>query len=121
MQMTNEERQDYQNLTKEEKDIFDRQSNMHPKWSFSQVMAKTVMDRKTDEVIDKGGKNVDEKDPDIWLLILEGVRTALSKFKSIGWSIFIAIDTTITSLKKLIRAGVQRIGNVIDDLLDIIF
>ena len=121
MQMTNEERQDYQNLTKKGKDIFDFQSNMHPEWSFNQVMTKVEFEIKTDVVINKGGKNVNRKDPEIWLDILEGVRTALSKFKSIGRSIFIAIDSAITSLKGLIRAGIQRIGDVIDDLLYKIF
>ena len=121
MQMTTEERQDYNKLTKEQKEEFDYQSRKHPDWSFEQVIKKLAFEEKTDETIGKGGKNVNPKDPTIWLNILEGVRTTLTKFKSIGKSTFIAIDSAITSLKGLIKAGVQRIGDVIDNLKDRIF
>lgn len=121
MQMTNEECQDYNKLTKEQKEEFDYQSRKHPDWSFKQVIAKVAFEEKVDTTINNGGANVNSKDPTIWLTILEGVRTTLTKFKSIGRSIFIAIDSAITSLKGLIRAGIQRIGDVIDNLLDKIF
>lgn len=121
MQMTTEERQDYDKLTKEQKEEFDYQSRKHPDWSFKQVIAKVAFEEKVNTTINKGGSNVNSKDPTIWLTILEGVRTTLTKFKSIGRSIFIAIDGAIASLKGLIRAGTQRIGNVIDNLLDKIF
>ena len=121
MQMTAEERQDYNKLTKEQKEEFDFQSRKHSNWSFKQVIAKVAFEEKVDTTINNGGVNVNPKDPTIWLTILEGVRTTLTKFKSIGRSIFIAIDSAITSLKGLIRAGIQRIGDVIDNLLDKIF
>lgn len=121
MQMTNEECQDYNKLTKEQKEDFEYHSRKHPDWNFKQVMAKMVFDGIVDETIGKGGEDPNPKDPTIWLTILEGVRTTLTKFKSIGRSIFIAIDSAITSLKGLIRAGIQRIGDVIDNLLDKIF
>ena len=44
MQMTNEECQDYNKLTKEQKEEFDYQSRKHPKWSFMQVMVKVKLD-----------------------------------------------------------------------------
>lgn len=119
--MTNEERQDYNKLTSKQKESFDLYSRMHPNWCFKQVMAKVALEEQGDIVIENGGIDVDPKDPSIWLTILEGVKTTLSKFKSIGRSIFIAIDSAITSLKGLIRAGIQRIGDVIDNLLDKIF
>lgn len=121
MQMTNEERQDYNKLTKEQKEEFDYQSRKHPDWSFKQVIAKVAFEEKVDTTIDNGGEDPNPQDPTIWLTILEGVKATLSKFKSIGRSIFIAIDSAITSLKGLIRAGIQRIGDVIDNLLDKIF
>ena len=121
MQMTNEQRQDYEKLTPEKKKDFEYQSRKHPDWSFSQIMAKLEFDDMTTTTIEEGGNNVNPKDPTIWLTILEGVRTALTKFKSIGRSIFIAIDSAITTLKGMIRAGIQRIGDVIDNLLDKIF
>lgn len=80
-----------------------------------------MFDEKVDTTLNNGGANVNPEDSTIWLTILEGVRTTLTKFKSIGRSIFIVIDSAITSLKGLIRAGVQRIGAVIDNLLDKIF
>lgn len=121
MQMTTEERQDYYKLTKEQKEEFEYQSRKHPDWSFKQVIAKVAFEEKVDTTINGGGANVNSKDPTIWLSILEGVRVTLTKFKSIGRSIFIAIDSAIVSLKGLIKAGVQRIGDVIDNLLDRIF
>ena len=121
MQMTTEERQDYNKLTKEEMEEFDYQSRKHPDWSFNQVMAKVAFEKKVNTTIEQGGGDPNLKDPTIWLTILEGVRTTLTKFKSIGRSIFIAIDSAITSLKGLIRAGIQRIGDVIDNLFDSIF
>ncbi len=121
MQMTNEERQDYNKLTKAEKEEFDSQSRKHPEWSFTQIMTKLEFEKMGNEVITEGGNNVNPKDPAIWQTILEGVRTALTKFKSIGRSVFIAIDSAITTLKGLVMAGVKRIGNVIDNLLNKIF
>ena len=121
MQMTSEESQDYNKLTSKQKESFGYYSRMHPNWSFKQVMAKVVLEEQGDIVIENGGTDVDPKDPSIWLTILEGVKATLAKFKSIGRSIFIAIDSAITSLKGLIRMGIRKIGNTIDILLNKIF
>ena len=121
MEMTFEQRQDYNRLTNSQREVFDFNERIHPNWTFTQVMAKVVFEVKTDETIDKGGNNVDPKDPQIWLIILEGVKMTLSKFKSIGWSIFMAIDSAITTIKGLIFAGVRKVGDVIDKLFDKLF
>ncbi len=121
MQMTAEERQDYDKLTEKQKEEFEYQSRKHPDWSFNQVMAKVAFEEKADETINKGGVDPNPQDPNIWLTILEGVRATLTKFKSIGRSIFVAIDSAIASLRGLIRAGIKRIGDLIDDLMNKIF
>ena len=121
MQMTTEERQDYDKLTEQQKEEFDYQCRKHPEWSFKQVMAKLAFEEKVDETVGNGGEDVDVNDPVTWVAILEGVKITLSKFVSIGRAIFVTIDSAITSLKGLILAGIRRIGTVIDDLLDRIF
>ena len=121
MEMTKEECQDYNKLTPEEKQEFEYQSKKHPDWTFKQVMAKIVFDRKVDGTIGRGGNDVDAEDPDTWIIILKGARQALKKFKSIGNAIFVAIDTAIISLKTLIKQGVRRIGDIINNLKNKLF
>ena len=121
MEMTQEQRQDYNKLTKSQKEDFDYAKRKHPDWSFTQLMAKVAFEEQTVETIEKGGKNVDPQDPDTWLLILEGVKKTLSRFQSIGQFIFAAIDGAIQTIKGLIWAGVKKVGSIIDNLLDSIF
>lgn len=118
MEMTYEQRQDYNKLTASEKRDFSYQESKHPNWSFQQIMAKIAFEVQVDDTIGMGGNNVDPADPILWLTILEGVKTTLSKFKSIGQSIFIAINSAIVSLKGLVIAGAKKVGNVIENLLD---
>jgi len=121
MEMTKEERQDYNKLTKEQKDDFEYHSRKHPDWNFGQVMIKLEFEKKGDDFIGKGGNDVDAEDPDTWITILEGAKQALKKFKSIGNAIFVAIDTAIISLKALIKQGVRRIGDIIKNLKNKLF
>lgn len=121
MEMTYEQRQDYNKLTNSQKEDFDYNERKHPNWTFNQLMAKVAFEEKVDDTVGKGGNNVDSKDPQIWLIILEGVKVTLSKFKSIGCSIFMAIDGAITSIKGMIVSGVRRVGDVIDRLFDKLF
>lgn len=121
MQMTTEDRQDYNKLTKEQKEEFDYQSRKNPDWSFQQIMIKLAFDEKVKDVIDKGGSDANLQDPSIWEIILEGVKTTLSRFNSIGVSVFNAIDETIANLKGLIKAGVNKIGDAINKLWGKIF
>lgn len=121
MDMTQQERQDYNKLTREQKEDFEYQHKRHPDWSFKQVMAKLVFEEKVDDTVGKGGQNVDTKDPAIWLTILEGVKSTLTKFQSIGQSIIFAIDSAIKSLKGMIMIGIQKAGDVISNLFDKLF
>lgn len=118
MEMTYEQRQDYNKLTASQKMDFSYEESKHPNWSFQQIMAKIAMAGDVIIILEKGGNNVDPADPTTWLTILEGVKTTLSKFKSIGQSIFIAINSAIVSLKGLVIAGAKKVGNVIENLLD---
>lgn len=121
MEMTIEQRRDYDKLTKEQKEDFAYIERKHPNWSFSQVIVKLEFDIRTDTTINEGGKDVDPQDPDIWLTILGGVKVALSKFKSISASITNAINGAISSLKQMISLGIRKVGNAIEKILDSIF
>lgn len=121
MEMTIEQRRDYDKLTKEQKEDFAYFERKHPNWSFSQVMTKVQFEIKIDTTIGKGGENVKPQDPEIWLTILGGVKVALSKFKSISDSITNAINGAISSLKKMISLGIRKVGNAIEKILDSIF
>lgn len=121
MEMTIEQRRDYDKLTKEQKEDFAYIERKHPNWSFGQVIAKLEFDIKTTETVDGGGENVKPQDPEIWLTILGGVKVALSKFKSISDSITNAINGAISSLKQMISLGIRKVGNAIEKILDSIF
>lgn len=121
MEMTYEQRQDYNKLTSSQKEDFKYNERKHPNWTFTQIMAKLALDEKGGEFIDRGGNNVNPTEPDTWLIILEGVKATLSKFQSIGRSIFMAIDSAIVSIRGLIVAGIKRVGDVIDNLFDKLF
>lgn len=113
MQMTNEERQDYNKLTKEQKEDFEYQARKHPDWEFQTVMIKLAFEEKTDETINNGGKDADPNDINIWMAILNGVRTVLSKFKSIGKQIFNILDNEITFIQEQIKSGIRKINDAI--------
>ena len=121
MEMTYEQRQDYNKLTKSQKEDFDYNERKHPNWTFTQLMAKVAFEEKVDDTIGDGGKNVDSKDPIVWITILEGVKTTLKKFRSIANSIFTAIDGTIASIKGMIAVGMRKVGDVIERLFDSLF
>lgn len=113
MQMTNEERQDYNKLTKEQKEDFEFHARKHPDWEFQMVMISLAFEEKTDETIENGGKDVDPNDINIWMAILKGVKTILSKFKSIGKQIFNIIDNEITFIQEQIKSGIRKINDAI--------
>ncbi|MCQ2278677.1 MAG: hypothetical protein MJZ62_05180 [Bacteroidales bacterium] len=123
MEMTIEQRRDYDKLTKEQKEYFAFFERQKPNWTFSQVMAKVqfniIMDDPKGPLGDCG--DVDPHDPAIWLTILGGVKVALSKFKSISDSITNAINGAISSLKQMISLGIRKVGNAIEKILDSIF
>lgn len=123
MEMTIEQRRDYDKLKKEHKEDFAYFERKHPDWTWSQVMTKVQLNIIIDDP--KGplgdGGDVDPHDPDIWLTILEGVKVALSKFKGISDSITNAINGAISSLKQMISLGIRKVGNAIEKILDSIF
>ena len=113
MQMTTAERQDYNKLTREQKEDFEYHARKHPDWEFQMVMIKLAFEEKTDETIENGGKDVDPNDINIWMAILKGVKTILSKFKSIGKQIFNIIDNEITFIQEQIKSGIRKINDAI--------
>ena len=119
--MTDKEREDYEKLSRSEKEDFEYYATKHPDWSFEQLIKQIIIFRNIQGTIRDGGTNVNPDDTTTWKIILERVKTTLTKFKSIGKSVFIAIDSAITTLKGMIKAGIQRIGDVIDNLFDKIF
>ena len=121
MEMTDKELEDYGKLSRSEKEDFDYYATKHPDWSFEQLLKQIIIIRNISGTMRDGGKDVNPNDPSTWKTILEGVKTTLSKFKSIGSSVFNAIDEAIVKLKGFITAGIQRIGNVIDNLWNEIF
>ena len=125
MEMTIEQRRDYDKLTKEQKEDFAYLERKNPNWSFDQVMTKVqfiiILDDPKGPLGTGGPKEPDPKDPAIWLTILGGVKVALSKYKSISDSITNAINGAISSLKQMISLGIRKVGNAIEKILDSIF
>ena len=119
--MTDKEREDYEKLSRSEKEDFEYYATKHPDWSVEQLLKQIIIMRNIQGTMRDGGTNVNPEDPITWEKILEGVKTTLTKFKSIGRSVFIAIDSAIITLKGMIKAGIQKIGDVIDNLFDKIF
>ncbi len=113
MQMTPQERQDYEKLTEEQKEEFDYQSRKHPEWGFQEVMVKLAFEAEADKTINDGGEDVDPNDVNIWMAILKGVKTILSTFKSIGKQIFDVIDEEITFIQEQINSGIREINSAV--------
>ncbi len=111
--MTNEERQDYNKLTREQKEDFEYHASKHPDWEFQMVLVKLAFEEKIDETVVNGGYDVDPNDVDIWMAIFKGVKTILSKFKSIGKQILNTIDDNIAFIQEQIKSGVRKINDVI--------
>ena len=84
-------------------------------------MAKLAFDTQTEEFIEKGGNDVDPNDGEVWVEVLKGVKRTLAKMKSIGQSIFKAIDGAIATLSAAINSGIKRIGGIIRKLQESLF
>lgn len=121
MEMTPQQRQDFNSLSAAKKKKFLETSSEHPGWTFQQVMAKLAFDTQTEEFIEKGGNDVDPNDGEVWVEVLKGVKRTLAKMKSIGQSIFNAIDGAIATLSAAINSGIKRIGGIIRKLQESLF
>lgn len=112
MEMTYEQRQDYNKLTEYQKEVFDFTAKMNPDFTFEQLIKKVIIDDNMNKTLRDGGKNVDPQDPTIIELILIGAKEALKRFSTIGRGVFIAIDNAIRSIKEKIDSGMQTIGDL---------
>ena len=121
MKMTPEQSNDFNALTRKQKEFFARSEMEHPNWNFNQVMSRVVFQSQMDTMIDNGGQNVNSNDPSFWIAVLEGAKSALIRFKSIGKSIISSIDATLVSLKTMIILGIKNAGKTIKDLFGKIF
>ena len=121
MIMTEEQRQDFNRLSREDKRKVSVISSEHPQWGFSQVMAKLAFDKQTEVFIERGGEDVNPNDPTIWRDILRGVKVTLSKLKSIGSNILNILDGAIKSLTLAIKAGIKSAGSIIRKIKDSLF
>ncbi len=121
MEMTYKESADYNSLSSQNKKKFAQIAEEHPYWSFKQVLTKMSIEDNVDNVVERCGGDVDRNDPKTWVLILEGAKQTLSKFKAIGADVLGVIDGAIKSIKTAISAGIKQIGNLISKLLGNLF
>lgn len=121
MEMTNKESADYNSLSSQDKKRFAQIEEEHPNWSCKQVLKKMTIDDRIDSTVEQCGGDVDRNDPKIWVLILEGAKQTLSKFRSIGADVLGVIDNAIQTIKITIKDGIKQIGNLISKLLGNLF
>lgn len=118
--MTNEERQVYNKLEPHWRKEYDRYKELHPNWHHNQIMAKIAFDRKSDEVIEGGGKDVDPTNTKILSNIFEGVIDFLKRI-NINGRITTIIEGALKTLKGMIYQGIKSLGNKLQDFLKTIW
>jgi len=111
--MTNEERQEYNNLPKNERDNYDYVKRNHPNWTHSQIMTRLAFDKKAGDLIDNGSSDIDPEDTSILKMILEGAKEILKKWKILNSKIMETIDDTISYLSDLIKKGITYLSDIL--------
>lgn len=111
--MTNEERQQYNKLPKNERDNYDYVKRNHPNWTHSQIMTKLAFDKKAGDFIETGPADIDPADTSILKMILKGAKEILKKWNILNSKITEAIDDTISYLSDLIKKGITYLSDIL--------
>ena len=123
--MTEKERQDYNELTHDGKEAYDRDVQKHPEHSHSQHLFKAKMEDLINKQVDKGDKDIidDNGNPDPGILkdMLEEASEWLKAIGGISLAVLSALDDAISELGRAIGNGIRWIGNKIGDFFDWIF
>jgi len=107
--MNSEERKQYNQLSAEAKKEYDHIAQSHPEWSHNQIMTKLSVSMSLDDLVNKGGEDVNPKDPNFLLLVLQKARTWLGKFRTMAEGVLDAFDAVITTLKTAITMGLDNL------------
>lgn len=123
--MTEKERQDYNKLTHEGKEAYDKDVQKHPERSHSQHLLAAKMWDIINIQVDKGNTNVigdnGNPDPGILKAMLEEASEWLKAIGGISLAVLSALDDAISELGRAIGNGIRWIGNKIGDFFDWIF
>lgn len=98
--MNSEEQRQYNSLSYNDRECYDRIEEEHPSWSHKQIMVKVAFNRKEDEIIERGGNNLDAEDPAIMSEILQGVKRFLYRIGAYMKDILDTLNTFITLLNE---------------------
>lgn len=113
--MTDQERRQYNQLSREGQRHYDQLKNDHPYWSHSQLYAATVVYERMIRGIENGG---DINKGDFWKDILAGARRWLSNLPNIASDVLSALDNAIYRLGVAMREGIEWLGGKIGDFLE---
>lgn len=117
--MTYEEQQQYNKLTDKQKAVYNFTKSQNPHWSHKQIMAKVGVDENLGKAIQDGKIDVTRTgqngetiiDPSVFAEILRGSKKFLEGLGIVIESLFAAIDEALNALDDLIDAGIEYIGN----------
>lgn len=115
--MNYEEQKQYNNLSGNDKRYYDKIKSEHPNWNHKQAMVKVAFNHKEDEIIERGGHNIDPEDTEILNAIFQGVKTFLKRVGVIIQDVFNALDKLIEMVKKG-KAIYKVLGEIWDWLTD---
>lgn len=116
--MTYEELQEYNKLSPEMKEDYNYYRSSKPNMTHKQILAKVAFDEKFRNMVEKGPKDPDPEDPEIMKMLLEGSKSLLLGLGIFIGGVFAAIDKAIGILDNLIDAGIEYIGNKLQQFWD---
>ena len=115
--MNEEQRRQYNRLTSDQKEDYDRLQRRHPNWSHEEIMARLAIQVKLEQIPIKPTGPIDE-DPEILKEILQGAKSFLITVGCFLWDVFEVIDDAINTLSSLISRGITYIGNKLEEFWD---
>lgn len=111
--MTEQERQQYNSLSWDQREEYDRIQRKHPNWSHKQIMTRIAFD--PDPFIEA---KKDPNSPDVMREILQAGKAFLIEVGCFVWDVFALIDDAIDALTDMIDRGLTYIGKKISDFWD---
>lgn len=111
--MTETEKAQYNQLSPEGKEEYNRSVVKHPEWSHNQHMAKASIMDQAEKTVGGGDSNVDPQDPKLWETILSKAGTFLEKIGALTQAIKQKFDIALAAISELIKRGIKKIGNLV--------
>lgn len=115
--MTDEQRRQYNKLSCDQKEDYDRFQRRHPSWSHENIMARLAIQSTLEQIPVIPQKPIEE-DPEILKEILQGAKDFLISVGCFLWDVFEVIDDAISTLSSLIARGITYIGNKLEEFWD---